>query len=91
MKAAFHGYFKDDHLKKSLPIKDLNFTSSQLFFISYAQVWCNANTDEYERAKILSNPHPPSKIRVQATLANSQEFSEAFQCENTEGAQCRVW
>jgi len=91
LKAAFHGYFKDDHLKKSLPIKDLNFTSSQLFFISYAQVWCNANTDEYERAKIVSNPHPPSKIRVQATLANSQEFSEAFQCENTEGAQCRVW
>ena len=92
IKAAYNGYFKDSHLKNHFPIKNLNFTSEQLFFISYAQVWCNGNTDEYEKAKMMSNPHPPSKLRVKATLANSQEFSQAFQCKEGVGRDsCKVW
>jgi len=95
IKAAYHGFFKDDKVKKHFPIKNLNFTSEQLFFISYAQVWCNGNTEEYEKAKMVSNPHPPSKLRVKATLANSDEFSEAFQCKQEDVAasrnKCKVW
>ena len=95
IKAAYHGYFKEIHLKNQFPIKNLNFTSEQLFFISYAQVWCNGNTEEYEKAKMMSNPHPPSKLRVKATLANSEEFSQAFQCKQGDAMssqnKCKVW
>ena len=65
---------------RTLAVPGLSLTAEQLFFVSYAQVWCGDNTAEYEVNKLLTNPHPPSTTRVTATLSNSEEFSKAFQC-----------
>ena len=58
----------------------LSLTSEQLFFLSYAQVWCSDNSAEYEAHKMMTNTHPPSSLRVLATLRNSPEFGDAFKC-----------
>ena len=63
--------------------------------LSYGQVWCSDNSPEYEAHKMLTNPHPPSSVRVLATLRNFLEFSDAFSC--TRGSfmnpdkKCSLW
>ena len=70
-------------------------TAEQLFFVSYSQVWCNGNTEQYEVNKMMSNPHPPSKLRVLATLGNSEDFSKAFNCPKgsamNPNKKCSLW
>ena len=82
LKAAYQAYFGDGSQedKNIFPVENLNLTAEQLFFVSFAQVWCNDNSEQYEVNKILTNPHPPSRLRVVTTLGNSEEFSKAFQC-----------
>ena len=82
LKAAYRACFPN-HTRTTppqQPVPGLRLTAEQLFFVSYAQVWCGDNTAEYEVNKLLTNPHPPSSTRVTATLSNSEEFSRAFQC-----------
>ena len=53
------------------------------------------NSEEYELSKMVSNPHPPSKLRVTATLSNSPQFSQAFHCPPGSNlnptVKCSVW
>ena len=97
LKAAYQAYFGDGSQedKNILPVENLNLTAEQLFFVSFAQVWCNDNTEQYEVNKMLTNPHPPSRLRVLTTLGNSEDFSKAFQCPagspmNPE-RKCSLW
>jgi predicted metalloendopeptidase len=71
----------------------LGLTAEQLFFVGYAQVWCNSNSREYELAKMASNAHPPSELRVRAVIANSEQFARAFNCPAPDPpvSRCGVW
>ena len=81
LKAAYNAAFGDgSHDKNVFPVENLNLTAEQLFFVSFGHVWCNDNSQQYEINKILTNPHPPSRLRVIATLGNSEDFSSAFNC-----------
>ncbi|GFG29216.1 hypothetical protein Cfor_09736 [Coptotermes formosanus] len=55
------------------------FTHAQLFFLTFANMWCTANT-EMADVQLLNDVHSPSKYRVIGTLSNMEEFSEAWQC-----------
>ena len=45
LKAAYNAYFHvEQQTKSDFPVAGVNFTREQLFFIGYAQVWCNGNT-----------------------------------------------
>ncbi|KAH9399044.1 Endothelin-converting enzyme 2 [Tyrophagus putrescentiae] len=58
----------------------LNYSTNQLFFIGFAQVWCSVNTPEALKLQLRNDPHTPSEYRVIGTLSNTAEFSNAFSC-----------
>lgn len=54
------------------------FTDEQRFFISFGQIWASICTPEYLESQVKGDPHPPEIFRVNATLANVNEFPAAF-------------
>ena len=84
-----------DHLAgKILPQLD-GFTQQQLFFLGFAQVWCENATDASSRARAIVDPHSPGQFRVNGTVQNLPEFESAFSCKATDPMvskqACRVW
>ncbi|TDG52420.1 hypothetical protein AWZ03_001250 [Drosophila navojoa] len=65
-------------LKEKLPT--LNYTNMQLFFISFAQVWCNDAHTSTHNLQISVDQHVPGELRVIGTLSNFEEFAKEFQC-----------
>ena len=60
-----------------LPVEN-GFTPEQRFFLSYGTVWESDLSEEYIRARTLSNPHSTSYIRVNAALPHIDAWYEAF-------------
>ncbi len=81
--------------KNSQPIVAEGFSEEQMFFLANAQVWCGKARPEYERQMIQKNPHSPPRFRVNGPLANTPEFSAAFQCKvgtaMRPATTCAVW
>ncbi|XP_044741561.1 endothelin-converting enzyme homolog isoform X2 [Chrysoperla carnea] len=108
LRAAYHAYLKweAEQLQKNatngnsivetmLPLPGLNLTHRQLFFVSFAQVWCSVVTEEATNLLIEKDSHTPAKYRVIGSLSNFKEFSEQFGCKpntymNPE-SKCEVW
>ncbi|XP_034488700.1 neprilysin-1-like [Drosophila innubila] len=65
--------------KNKLP--KLNYTNTQLFFISYAQVWCNDVEPTLRSSQVETDEHVPGEYRVIGPLSNFDEFAKDFQCE----------
>ncbi|KAF5283679.1 hypothetical protein FQA39_LY17254 [Lamprigera yunnana] len=89
---AYNNWVKRNNVEKSLP--GLNYTTNQLFWISFAQFWCSYDGIEYLKV-LLTDPHPPSRLRVIGTLSNSESFSKDFNCPldspmNPKN-KCKVW
>jgi len=73
----------------------LTYSPRQLFWISGARVWCNARRPASLKNQILTDPHSPSRFRVNGPFANLVEFSEDWGCPvgspmNPE-KKCQVW
>ncbi len=66
--------------KEPAPID--GFTADQRFFLGWAQAWRTLDRDEYLRVILASNPHAPSKWRVNGPLSNMPEFQKAFGCKD---------
>lgn len=54
------------------------FTGVQRVFLGWGQVWLNKDREEALRNQVASDPHSPSKFRVNGTVRNVPEFYEAF-------------
>ncbi|KAF8944802.1 hypothetical protein BGZ47_003696 [Haplosporangium gracile] len=71
------------------------YTPSQMFFISYARLWCSKERPEYLVNLIRSDPHPPAKWRINGVVQNSPEFADAFKCKVGSAMnpvkKCEVW
>lgn len=55
-------------------------SNDQIFFLAYAQSWCQLQRKDYTKMLIRTDPHSPSEVRVNLPLANFPEFAEAYQC-----------
>lgn len=75
----------------------INLTHNQLFFLSFSQVWCSQSTPQSDHYSLIEDSHSPPRLRVLGTLANSEYFSDTFQCEQGrpmnpgKEARCSVW
>jgi putative endopeptidase len=71
------------------------YNASQQFFISFAQVWCENQTDQAARMQAKTNPHSTGEWRVKGTVQNFDEFGKAFGCKVGQPMMpeksCRVW
>uniref|UniRef100_A0A914W6V0 Endothelin-converting enzyme 1 n=1 Tax=Plectus sambesii TaxID=2011161 RepID=A0A914W6V0_9BILA len=73
------------------------FTQDQLFFLSFARVWCVKESPAQLFRQLLDDPHSPSIYRVFGTLQNFPAFQSAFHCPSGSkyapgsGKYCNVW
>jgi len=83
---------KDKDLK---PVDGL--TPEQRFFIGFAQWDCSNEREENLRVRALTDPHSPSKYRINGVVVNMPEFAQAFACKagqpmvNPPEKVCKVW
>ncbi|XP_061043157.1 membrane metallo-endopeptidase-like 1 [Eubalaena glacialis] len=80
---------------KDQQLPGLELTYEQLFFISYAQVWCGSYRPEFAIQSIKTDVHSPLKYRVLGSLQNLAAFADAFHCARGSPmhpkVRCRVW
>ena len=80
---------------EELKLIGLDYSPDQLFFISFAQTWCNVHTDQHLEIFLRDDEHSPGLYRVIGTLRNSREFSQAFNCPKTSRMnpenKCKLW
>ncbi|KRY57124.1 Neprilysin-2 [Trichinella britovi] len=62
----------------SLPLVD--FTPEQLFFLSYANLWCSHSSEQALIDQLTTGYEAPDRYRLIGTLRNFPPFSEAFHC-----------
>jgi len=55
-------------------------SDEQLFFLSFAQGWCQRIRAEYAHTSLQVDVHSPAVARVNGPLQNMAEFAEAFSC-----------
>jgi putative endopeptidase len=68
---------------KQTPKMD-GFTGFQRVLIGWAQVWLNKEREASLRAQVASDPHSPSKFRINGVVRNVPEFYEAFDVKKSD-------
>lgn len=95
LKEAYHAY-KAWEAEAGAPKPAVpGLSSDQLFFVGFAQAWCEMMTPEYARYLQSVDYHSPGRYRVRGAVSQSKEFAQAFACaENTPmnpATKCEVW
>jgi putative endopeptidase len=80
---------------KSINDKIDGYTEAQRYFLGFAQVWCQNQTEQSARQLALTDPHSPGRWRVNGSVQNFDEFGKAFGCSKGQPMypqkSCRVW
>ncbi|PRP98634.1 M13 family metallopeptidase [Enhygromyxa salina] len=70
-------------------------SNEQVFFVAWAQNWCQHTADLELQRRLLEDSHSPGPFRASGPLADLPEFAEAFSC--AEGSRmnpvdrCEIW
>ena len=73
------------------------FTPEQRFFLGWARVWRNLQTDADLRTQVQTDPHSPAQWRINGPMSNLKEFHDAWGCKNgdpmvrPEDLRVRIW
>jgi putative endopeptidase len=73
---AYYALQKTFEGKEKLMID--GFTPEQRFFLAFSQVWKSNSRPEALRLQVNTDSHSPGKFRVIGTIANMQEFMNAY-------------
>jgi putative endopeptidase len=96
VKLAFQAY-QTWKTAQSTPVqaKIGDYTDDQLYFLAYAQSWCEKVTPQALETMAHSNPHSPPQWRVDGVIVNQPGFGTAFKCKAgaamNPGKNCSVW
>ncbi len=88
--------WKDKDKDKNLQPVD-GLTPEQRFFIGFAQWDCANERPEDMRVRAMTDPHSPSRYRINGVVVNMPNFAEAFSCKAGQPMVkkpadiCRVW
>nr|VZI16911.1 unnamed protein product [Spirometra erinaceieuropaei] len=81
LKAAYRAFKRLQSLQETpRQLPGLNLTMDQLFFISFAQVWCKRQLPQAALHTVMFDVHSPERYRVIGTLSNSEDFASTFMC-----------
>lgn len=89
---AYSNLIRDDANSPSIVP---GLSNIQLFFVSYAQGWCEVATTQYLQNQVATDVHSPAKYRVIGPLQDLPQFGEIWNCPvgsymNPE-TKCEVW
>jgi putative endopeptidase len=80
---------------KTINDKIDGYTEEQRYFLGFAQVWCQNQTEQASRQSALVDPHSPGRWRVNGSVQNFDQFGKAFGCTKGQPmfpvSSCRVW
>jgi predicted metalloendopeptidase len=70
-------------------------SDDQLFFVAFAQLWCEKMTEEAALQQLMTDPHSLGWLRVRGGISNHPRFAETFGCPkgspmNPE-TNCSLW
>ncbi|XP_071559549.1 neprilysin-like isoform X2 [Temnothorax nylanderi] len=97
LEAAFRAYQRRQReCRKSaiLPGHE-DLTNDQLFFLSFANLYCEAAKMSSIINKAQHDPHSLGRLRVIGSVSNSQDFAEAYNCPigsaMNPAKKCHIW
>jgi putative endopeptidase len=73
---AYRAYVQEQHGGQA-PVID-GYLGEQRYFLAWAQLWRDYTTPDTLRQNVLSDPHSPSKFRVNGPLRNMDAWYTAF-------------
>ncbi|KAI8130745.1 hypothetical protein FF38_11935 [Lucilia cuprina] len=71
----------ESDVEKNDTLPRLPFNNRQLFFVSFAQLWCEDILSVFRSSFANGDIHAPGIFRVIGSLSNSREFSWLFKCD----------
>jgi len=67
----------EEAVQRNMKLPGLShYTMEQLFYISFAQFYCEKNVENED----FLDPHSPGKFRVIGSLTNNKRFAKTFNC-----------
>ncbi|CAO3647929.1 unnamed protein product [Cunninghamella blakesleeana] len=78
-----------------LLLPNINLSPDQLFFVRFSQSFCSKLSSETLVQQVHQNSHPPSQIRVNTVIQNSEVFASHFHCPTGSPMnpikKCKMW
>jgi putative endopeptidase len=95
LKEAYFAYQTWAQEQGEVPPAVEGMTNEQVFFIAWAQNWCQHITEPELVRRLEADPHSPGAFRAVGPLVDLPEFAQAFSC--AEGTpmnptdRCEIW
>jgi predicted metalloendopeptidase len=71
------------------------YSPFQVFFIQYAQVWCEVTEPSKNKPEPHTDSHSPGKFRTNGVIVNSPQFGSLFGCPSgspmNPETKCHLW
>lgn len=95
IKNAYYAYLANFGDQANQPSIVPGLSKIQLFFVAFAQGWCQVATPQYLEIQVKTDPHSPAEYRVIGPLQDLPEFSQVFNCPTDSYMnptnRCQVW